>query len=254
MIRRNLTLDGNSSLWLLIPQTEHARIAYELARNWGVPPLTVPEPATGVPETILRHDDGWRVWEQRIDVDPQSGRPLSFTEMPPDVAHAIWQRSIIACSDLGPLAQHLVAEHFMHLRSSGDSSDTDEAAQFLREFQLRSDKWLLEWQRMDPQSHTSEIANRALEHLQLFDAMSLWFSCAERTQPREFDTPDGIAITLTPLDSVHVSATPWPLSVPSLQLCITGRVVPARAYEDAADLDSVPARQLSLTWELAAEG
>ena len=214
MIRRNLSLDGNSSAWLLIPQTEHARIAYELARNWGAPPLAAAEPATILPQTILRHDDGWQVWEQHMDVDPELGRPFSFTEMSADVAHAIWQRSIIACSDLGPLAQYLVATHFMHLRSGGDSSETNEAARFLRKFEPRTKQWLNQWQQMNPRSNTSEVAHRALGHLQLFDAMSLWFSCAERTEPREFDTPDGIAITLIPQDSVHVTARPWPLTVP----------------------------------------
>jgi hypothetical protein len=96
MIRRN---DGND--WLLIAQADHARLAADIARVWGnddVPSLPLPDQLVAA---IRDHDDGWREWEQSPEIDPATGGPRDFTEMPMSAATRIWSKSIFssACGD-----------------------------------------------------------------------------------------------------------------------------------------------------------
>jgi len=89
--------DDNGN-WLLIPQTEHARLSAELAAAWGsrqVPPLPM---ANLLVPVIRHHDDGWGEWAPTID--PETGRPRSFTEMPMTVATNLWSRSIEICNGI----------------------------------------------------------------------------------------------------------------------------------------------------------
>ncbi len=93
MIRRN---DGND--WLIISQVDHAHLAAEIATVWGndvVPALPLPELL--VP-AIQDHDDGWREWEKTPQIDPETGWPRDFTEMPMAVSTGIWTKSIELCS------------------------------------------------------------------------------------------------------------------------------------------------------------
>ena len=250
MIRRNVILPGGSSAWLLIAQVEHARVAFELAQQWGEPPFSSPRPQDVLLPTILRHDDGWRPWEMQPDVDEQTGRPLAFTEMATEVSHDIWKRSIDACEDLGPLSQYLISAHFLHLRSQGDSAETEAGRGFLQEYQKRSARWLSEWIGLNATSHTEALAREALQYLQLFDAISLWLCCDRVTASRSFLDPEQRTVTMSADDSTCIVVSPWPFTNSRLPIEITGRVVPVRAYQDAADLAEVECREFSLRWSL----
>ena len=250
MIRRPITLEDHSAAWLLIAQPIHARIAYELAYQWGVPPFARPQPSKTLLPTILRHDDGWREWEASPEVDQKTGYPYTFTEMPPDVAYRIWEASILACGDLGPLSQYLIAAHFIHLCQGGDSATTAEALRFLRDFGGRTDRWLAEWQQAAPATNTADVAHLALGYLQMFDALSLWICCAGRKEPFEFDTPEGFQVIFTPFPDGKIHVTPWPWLVPRLEIQLTACIVPARVYTDTDELASVEPNERTLAWSI----
>jgi len=250
MIRRNVILPGGSSAWLLIAQVEHGRVAFEVARLWGAVPFSSPHPKSLLLQTILRHDDGWRSWERRPEIDPRTGRPLAFTELPARLSQSIWKKSIDACADLGPLSQFLTATHFVHLRRRGDSANTTAGRRFLSEYRARAEQWLADWKLLDPASNTDQLAHSALRYLQLFDAISLWLCCSELSEPRIFRDPEGRTLELLPADSPRISASPWPLTESNLRIEVHGRVVPIRAYRDTADLESVERQQFSLEWHL----
>ena len=90
MIRRDYQDTDGTACWLLVTQPEHARLAGELAEHWGagtVAPLV--SPAELLP-AVYHHDDGWSDWEQHPTLDPEHGRPRSFTEMPLERSLEIW--------------------------------------------------------------------------------------------------------------------------------------------------------------------
>src|SRR5689334_22023337 len=103
MIRRPQPGVDSQPQWVLISQVEHARVSGELAEHWAAGALA---PRDELVATIYHHDDGWREWEQRPDVDPEPGRPRAFTEMPLADSLVIWQRSIDAAARLGNLAPY----------------------------------------------------------------------------------------------------------------------------------------------------
>ena len=250
MIRRELRPKGGSSQWLLIPQVEHASLACALARAWGLLPFVESASQDILIQTIRRHDDGWTDWDQQPQVDPRIGKPRTFTEMPLQAAHDIWTRSIDSCRDLGPLAQFLVAAHFIALRRGGDSAESAEAIRFIDKFELRCREWLLEWQSLAPAQNTPDTARRVLRFLQMFDEISLWFCCADRNDDKHFQDPDGQTFVCRPVSSSHVTCSPWPFRQSRIPLHVTGRVVPPTRYTGSDQLAKVPWQNLSLSWKL----
>ena len=251
MIRRELRPKGGSSQWLLIPQAEHAALACALASAWGLLPFVESTPQNILIQTIGRHDDGWTDWDQQSQVDPRTGKPRAFTEMPLQAAHDIWTRSIDSCRDLGPLAQFLVAAHFIALRRHSDSAANVEASRFIDKFELRCQEWLLEWQSLEPTQNTPDEARRVLRFLQMFDEMSLWFCCADRNDDKRFQDPDGRTFVCRPVSPSHVTCSPWPFRKSQIPLRVTGRVIPRTHYTGSDHLAEVPWQNLSLSWKLA---
>ena len=123
MIRRDA---GND--WLLIAQAHHAHLAGELARQWGnrnVPGLPLSNELT---RAVHDHDEGWYQWEQRPQVDPETGRPRDFTEMPMAVAAAIWSRSIETAGRGVPRQSEALGRYQRYLSKSGERLTGERAA------------------------------------------------------------------------------------------------------------------------------
>ena len=69
-------------------------------------------------------------------------------------------------------------------------------------------------------------------YLQFFDAVSLWFCCAERHQPQRIELSPAEGWTFSPLGIEQgcrlVRIEPWPLNVDCCELSVSGRLVPRR--------------------------
>lgn len=263
MIRRESSAPrAGDTEWLLISQVDHARLSGRLAAHWGaggVAPLVERDELLWA---ITHHDDGWSKWEASPDVEPESARPRSFTEMELDEGVEIWGSSITAAAQFGPLAGYVVAGHFCALlrrydeRWKRDERLAAEARRFLATYDSLMDGCLRAWQARSPAGGTLERAQLALAQLQLFDSLSLWFCCAEATAADEMPTPSGPTIRLAPLsqsaggEPLRVGMSPWPMTVDSLDLEVRCRAVPARRYLDRADLAAVPEKPVRLRWHL----
>jgi hypothetical protein len=250
MIRR----DAEPGHWILISQIEHARLAGMVAELWGGEACGRLEPRDELLAAIYHHDDGWAAWERRPDVDPATGRPLDFTEMPLDDSLSIWRGSILAAASLGNLPGYLVSGHFCALlrASSRWQAGTDEgrlAGAFLAEQDQSQSRWLRSWQSAAA-NRTERLARHALRWLQFFDRLSLWFCCAQRVGPDVLALPDGSNLRLHPLAADRVQLLPWPLLVGSLEIEAGGRSLPRDVYKDAASLAWAPARPARLRWTL----
>lgn len=89
MIRRE-----SEKSWVLISQVDHAVISAEVAAAWGNDAVHALPLRNELLRAIRLHDDGWPSWEAWPSVDPKTGVPRDFTEMPMAEAAAIWSRSI----------------------------------------------------------------------------------------------------------------------------------------------------------------
>lgn len=66
----------------IILQTDHAAFAGELCRRWGGLLFDKPEPLASLVRATERHDEGWLPWQAAPRIDPATGRPWSFTNIP----------------------------------------------------------------------------------------------------------------------------------------------------------------------------
>jgi hypothetical protein len=76
---------------LLITQQAHAWVSGQLARAWGNERFEPPEPREQVCLAAEQHDLGMTSFDMRPDIDPETGLPLSFMEMPLGRHLAIWR-------------------------------------------------------------------------------------------------------------------------------------------------------------------
>jgi hypothetical protein len=249
MIRRNATMSDGTPAWVLISQIEHARLAGEVARQWQAGGLATMPHRDEVLEAIAHHDDGWAEWEAAPQVDPQSGTPLAFTEMPLVAALAIWKRSIDRCAAIGPLAAWMTAGHFEALLRSAKFAEAPLAVDWLRRFDPRRANWLAELLHRDA-AITQSDADRALRTLQFFDMLSLWFCCAERLRSTTVTAPDGLDVNISPKGADSMKLSPWPLDVRRLKLSVSGARIPARPYADSAALAACERQTVKLNWLL----
>lgn len=270
MIRREATDPDGKPAWILISQVEHARLSAEVARHWGAGGVLPLEPRDELLTTIAHHDDGWAAWEERPSIDPAHGRPYDFMEMPLEEALPIWDRSIAVAQRLaGRLGGWLVASHFCVLLRRGRDAHphpadyVERADAWLVEADQHRARWLAEWQRRNPARHTAELADRGLAQLQMFDALSLWFCCADREAPKRLSTPTGPSIVLSPTGGQAVATrsaggclgqtvrvAPWPFTVPAVELSTSGRLVAADRFADASALAAAPSAIVRLAWVL----
>ncbi|MEX0642742.1 MAG: DUF3891 family protein [Pirellulales bacterium] len=170
MIRREITAADGTKLWLLISQVHHAQVSGELTQHWR-------ELFTAdVVDAIAHHDDGWSEWEADPKINPENGAPYSFLEMPLADALAIWDRSIAATRQFGPLAAYIVAGHFYSLLNDSDHAGNGTAVAWLTAKRKVRTAWIDEWLRADP-SHALDYAKRAQQMLGVADLFSLWLCC-----------------------------------------------------------------------------
>src|SRR5699024_489787 len=107
---------------------------------------------------------------------------------------------------------------------------------FLDEQAPLRDRWFSEWRETDPSQRTTEAMQQSLRYLQMFDAISLWLCCAERSAPQSWVTPTGERLNLTPAGGIRLAADLWPFEPPPLHLEASGRTVASMAYPDAKAL------------------
>ncbi len=277
VIRRETLASDGGPLWLLIAQTEHARLAGELAARWRWPALSPPAPLLGSPlggseflEAVFRHDDGWQAWDTRPSVDPRRGCPLAFTEMPMDVSTALWTGSIEVAQRIGPLATLMVAGHFLALAEHHDHWRRGNAAaraageSFIGEARSRIGvaqlAWLAERETAIGSTAAPQIAAReadaALAWLQFFDALSLWLCCRAPASPESFALPSSGAthaaasVCFRPRASEAIEVGPWPFATPAFSLRAMAKSVPARPVALAElDLEGYPGEELTWRFE-----
>lgn len=254
MIRRDLQSPGQPPCWVLFSQPDHAILSGEIARAWQSPCFAPLEPEHEVLHAIYHHDDGWQTWERHPQVDVEQGRPLAFNEMPLAVALPIWQSSIDQGLSRSPLVAYAIAGHFVRLLKQFDSWKADDnlrslAEPFLAGTEAAMSGWLAAWTSASA-ANEPHLAARAVEFVRLFDAISLWLLCAERTVPASFETPSGPPVTFAPFAPGRIAVEPWPFRQNALELSASGRKIAARRYHSSEDLQSAPAEPVEYRWTL----
>jgi hypothetical protein len=105
-----------------VPQTAHSALAGRLAEAWRIDDDL---PAQDLRVAAAIHDLGWVTWERDPELDPATGRPLAFTDLPAASHAAIWEAGTDWAATFGRWTALLVSLHCTRLmgwrQRSGDA-------------------------------------------------------------------------------------------------------------------------------------
>ena len=230
----------------LIGHTDHSRLVGQLAAHWGNARFAAPTPYDSVVRAATYHDFGWLDYETRPLIDPATGRPYQFRELPfsPEQL-AAYGRWIDWLSAIDPYAGLLVSRHRTGLwqnrydtiahPSMGYTPQRlrSEIAAFIREREAAQASLLRDY---DP------LQFRVNYHLlQVWDLLGLYLCYgAPRVEyvepvPCEYgDQGQTVRLELTPVDTTTVRLEPYPFDTRPLQVQIAYKALPQATYPSLA--------------------
>jgi hypothetical protein len=243
-----------------IGQPAHAWISGQLARAWGNERFPAPEPREEVCLAAEQHDLGMAAWDSEPRVNPETGRPQSFMEMPTDVHLELWTRAPRLALVQSRYAALLVSLHGTLLYEYRDFSrmpeETRRAVEAYRADQRDLQDELVRSLRGDPR-YAPHVEPEALEHnrrlVAAWDAISLMI-CMRRL-PYAIERPAPIELTACDSGGARVSLDPWPFGGDRLLLRCEGRRLEGRFQSDIELRDALAAAPwLTLEFELVRSG
>jgi hypothetical protein len=249
---------------IVIAQPAHAWVSGQLARAWGNATVGPVTPREAVCLGAEQHDVGWVEWEAAPTLNPATGRPHTFMEMP--LAHhlALWSGAAGRALTQGRYAALLVSLHGTGLYQRRDlTADTPADAAAVRAFLERERAWqadLLATLRADPAwaaATAPATVTRNQRLVAVWDRLSLLL-CMGLRAPRTIEgvpaAQGALTLTLTPRngDPTRVRIDPWPFATTSVTVTVEGRRLPA-PYDDEAALRSALAQAPWVTIETRLE-
>jgi hypothetical protein len=239
---------------LLIRQTDHAALSGEFARHWGNDHFEPLRPRHSMLIAAEHHDDGWQSWDASPRVDPRTGRPYQFTDMPTGEHLAFYRQGIDSVLRRDPYAGLLVSMHLsgLYQRRFGTDRASSSAAMHDRDdADLRQALDQLSDQQRELREQLKAVVEpHALQEgplwanyklLQVFDRLSLYFCTAPPREARIGPAPVNargreVELVLHPLDGETVQIAPYPFDQSALAVEARVVVLADRAYESDAAL------------------
>jgi hypothetical protein len=215
-----------------------------MARNWQQTDFV------GVREEVClaaeQHDIGFLGWEQSPSLNPDTGLPYTFMEMPRATHLHIWTCGIQHMLRFGRYPALLVSRHFTGLAQRNGHNGTAEDERLLMEFLERQAEFQtsLETSLANDFHYAEFSAAEIVRHHQqlvsLWDWMSLLF-CHGLNEPQTVAWPawkkSGLELKLTPLaeGGAQVKVEPWPFAARAVELVCEGRHL-LRNYKEEKEM------------------
>jgi hypothetical protein len=238
---------------VVVAQPAHAWVSGQLARAWGNARFGEVAPWEEVCLGAEQHDAGWSEWEGAPTLNPRTGRPHSFIQLPTGIHVTLWSGTARTVLPQSRYAALLVSLHGTGLYARHDyTNDTPEEARAARDFLADGhafEEELIAGLRAEPAyapHATPEAIARNRRLVAVWDGLSLAL-CHGLREPREFrdvPTTDGAtALTLTPAgdDSTTVTVDPWPFRDDAVTLICEGRRLP-ETFADEQEMRAALAR------------
>ena len=245
--------------WQIVLQTEHGELAGRFARAWS----PRPEPFTSLEVVARRHDDGWFVWEQGPNLDPD-GQPANFLDVPVPLHLAFYKAAIVAVTDEDAYAGLILSMHGAGIYKYRYGFQSDLRMKFVDAVEDDAARFVAEQE----DSYPARLAELGIDMdeawtgyklLQVWDRLSL-YSCLqdlESPQPMQIEpVPYGgseIAVELEPRGPGRVGIGPHVLGEQSAEFAFERRFVPKREWGSAAefrrDFFAAPLERATLTME-----
>ena len=207
---------------LCIGQPAHAWLAGQLARAWGNGLFPEPRPRAEVVLAATQHDLGMAAWDADPQLNPQTGWPMSFLEMPLETHLRLWSAAPRLALAQSRWVALLVSMHGAYLYEG--RADQPGVAAFLdTQRRIQSElKASLGVSESDAARHQRLIA--------AWDWMSLVLCRADLPATVEADRP----IQLASSGSGQVTLAPWPFGIEQLDVAVDARRLDGRFDDEAA--------------------
>ncbi len=246
---------------LAIGQSSHAWISGQLARAWGNERFPGPEPHEEVCLGAEQHDIGMAEWDLEPALDPQTGLPYSFMEMPLDVHLRLWSAAPRRVLSQSPYAALLISMHGARLyrrRNLEQLPDrqADAVTAYLEREQRFQDQLVASLE--GHPGVADGVLSRNSQLLWTWDYLSLGLCLGWRPgRAQHVPTADGTLDLelISAGDDLTVRIAPWPLATGRVTVRCQGRRLPERYTSEPsmrAALESAPWEALEL--ELVREG
>jgi hypothetical protein len=248
--------------YVAVSQPAHAWVSGQLAIAWGNDRFGQVEPRDEVRLAAEQHDIGWLNWEANPDLNPQTGKPRTFMELPTLQHVAVWETAGPDALVYGPYVALLVSMHGTNLYQRHDfNRDSDEEATAARRFIANGAEFenrmlrLLDRDQYHSRFNEPAMIARNSRLIAVWDAMSLML-CGGFPATREVtNVPAKDASTTIKLIPVNATpgsivVDPWPFAGESLLLTVTGRWLSDTFSEQAemrAALEVAPWRVFRLS-------
>lgn len=222
---------------ICITQPNHAWVSGQLARVWGNEHFGQVVPTQEVCLGAEQHDIGWVKWEESPTLNPKTGYPHRFCELPTQVHVDIWSNAQPLTKPLGRYAALLISLHGTKLyeRFTG-WQNSPESSQIVQKFLDREyafQEQLTTTLKNDPYyaPHvTPEAIKRNRRLVAIWDALSL-IVCQNLPGKQHIDqvpTVDGetiLRLTNINNDSQVFTVSPWPFQKSKVTLVYEGRLL-----------------------------
>jgi uncharacterized protein DUF3891 len=234
---------------IAIGQASHAWLSGQLARAWGNEEFGPLDPREEVCLAAEQHDVGMAAWDLRPTLNPATGRPHSFIEMPLETHLELWTHGPRRLITQSRYAAMLVSMHGRRLYELRDlekmaPADADAVRAFI------ADQNALQESLLRTLDTDRELVGRNSDLIWTWDYMSLalcldWAPCAAKSVPTA-SGPVDIAIER---HGHALTFDPWPFTDPrTVTVRCEGRRLEQRA-ETEAELDAALA---TARWETVA--
>lgn len=228
----------------LIGQPAHAWLSGQLARAWGNERLAAPAPFEEVCLAAVQHDIGMIEWDAAPTLNPETGLPHSFLEMPTSEHLPLWERAPRLVLPQSRYAALLVSLHGTGLYERRDLSRMDDdVSRAVREYLAAEREWqeeLLHALRSDPAYalHAADdvvARNRAL--VRAWDWLSICL-CLGLSPQAVAEVPQAgggdARLELRHVEGERWTLEPWPFAEPAVELVCEGRRLEERHTDVAA--------------------
>lgn len=232
---------------LCVGQAAHAWISGQLAREWGNDRFAAPEPLHDVCLGAEQHDVGMAEWDLAPKLNPETGLPASFLQMPLKTHLGLWAAAPHKVVSQSPYAALLVSMHGHALYARRDTTEPDaEDSRMVREFLAGQESF-----QRDVLEHLGEDGERARRNQKLvwaLDFLSLALFMREWI-PDDVPSPDG-DLHVEPAEH-GLTVDPWPFRGETVHVRCYGRRLEGRFDTERALHDALAAaRWEQLNYEL----
>jgi hypothetical protein len=243
--------DGNSVI--CIGQASHAWVSGQLARRWGNERFARPDPFDEVCLGAEQHDVGMAEWDLAPELNPDTGRPRSFMQMPLLTHLDLWTKAPDKVLTQSPYAALLVSLHGHALYARRDTMEpgTDESRAVKRfvEHQEAYQRELIANLGEDPErARRNQVLVWALDFLSLAPLLG-WVpdSVPAPTRPGE----PHAELSVEAAGPLALTVDPWPFGTDELRIRYQGRRLDERFDDEQAmhaALAAAPWVTVTVTW------